>query len=52
MPGLAWACAVCFDATDQNRQAFLDTTILMTGLPLALVAGGVYWVTRQYTTTS
>lgn len=48
LPHTAWACAVCFDATDENRQAFLDATILMTALPLLLVGAGGYWVYRQF----
>lgn len=48
LPSSALACAVCFDATDENRQAFVDTTILMTALPLLLMAAGGYWIYRQY----
>ena len=29
-PTLAQACAVCFDSEDDNRQAFIDTTIFLT----------------------
>ena len=48
LPASAWACSVCFDATEENRQAFLDTTIVLTALPLLLVGAGAYWVYRQY----
>lgn len=47
-PELAWACATCFDPNDQNRQAFLDTTIFLSLLPLALIGGGVYYAYRRY----
>ena len=40
-PTLAHACAVCFDSEDDNRQAFIDTTIFLTVLPLALLAIGI-----------
>lgn len=49
-PAPALACAVCFDATDENRRAFLDTTIFLSLLPLLLVFGGGYWVYRQTST--
>ncbi|HHO51287.1 MAG TPA: hypothetical protein ENK18_10540 [Deltaproteobacteria bacterium] len=48
-PTPALACAVCFDATDENRRAFLDTTIFLTVLPLVLIFGGGYWIYRQTT---
>jgi hypothetical protein len=40
-PTLAQACAVCFDSEDDNRQAFIDTTIFLTVLPLGLFAFGI-----------
>lgn len=46
-PSTAWACSVCFSATDENRQAFFDTTVLLTMLPLLIIGGGGYWVYRQ-----
>ncbi len=47
LPAQALACAVCFDATDENRRAFLDTTIFLSLLPLVLIFGGGYWIYRQ-----
>ena len=47
VPGLADACSVCFDPEEANRQAFLDMTILMSLLPLALIGGGVLWIRKR-----
>ncbi|MFQ5514580.1 MAG: hypothetical protein ACE5FG_09070 [Myxococcota bacterium] len=44
LPRSAAACAVCFSATEQSRQAFLGTTIFMSALPLALVGGALWWL--------
>ncbi len=46
-PSTALACSVCFDASDENRQAFFDATVLLTMLPLFLIGGGGYWIYRQ-----
>ncbi|MEO0604924.1 MAG: hypothetical protein AAF211_26060 [Myxococcota bacterium] len=46
-PSLALACSVCFDATDENRQAFFDATVLLTMLPLLIIGSGVYWIYKQ-----
>ncbi len=43
----AFACAVCFDANDESRGAFLGTTILLSLMPLAMIGGLVYWVWRR-----
>jgi hypothetical protein len=46
--GVAHACPVCFSAKDEaQRQAFFDTTIFLTLLPLALIGGFIYWVARR-----
>jgi len=39
VPEAAMACSVCFSATDQNRMAFLGTTIFLSLLPLLLIGG-------------
>ena len=39
----AFACAVCFSATEASRGAFIGTTIFMSLFPLAIIFGGV-WV--------
>lgn len=46
-PRVAHACAVCFDARDENRAAFLATTVFMSLLPLGMVAGLVLWLRRR-----
>ncbi len=47
LPDVAHACAVCFDATDENRQAFIVTTAFLTLLPLGMVTGAGLWLRRR-----
>ena len=47
LPEVAHACPVCFDPRDENRYAFLTTTIFMSLLPLGLVAGMLTWVRHR-----
>ena len=47
LPELALACPVCFDARDENRQAFLMTTAFLSLLPLGMVAGAGLWLRRR-----
>jgi hypothetical protein len=47
LPDVAHACAVCFDARDENRQAFVATTAFLSLLPLGMVAGAGLWVRRR-----
>ena len=47
LPEAAWACAVCFDASDENRQAFIATTAFLTLLPLGMVGGAGLWLRRR-----
>jgi hypothetical protein len=46
-PDVAHACAVCFDSSDENRQAFLATTAFLSLLPLGMVAGAGLWVRKR-----
>ena len=46
-PDVAHACPVCFDARDENRQAFLATTAFLSLLPLGMVAGTGLWLHRR-----
>jgi hypothetical protein len=46
-PDAAHACAVCFDASDENRQAFLLTTAFLSLLPLGMVAGAGLWLRQR-----
>jgi len=47
LPQMAHGCAVCFSATDENRQAFLATTVLLTLLPLGMVGGVGLWARNR-----
>ena len=47
LPRLAAACAVCFEASDENREAFTITTVFLTFLPLLMVGGVVSWLWRE-----
>jgi hypothetical protein len=47
LPDSAHACPVCFDPRDENRFAFLGTTIFLSLLPLGLVAGVLLWVRHR-----
>jgi hypothetical protein len=46
-PDLAHACPVCFDSSDENRQAFLITTAFLTLLPLGMVGGAGLWLRKR-----
>ena len=47
LPEVAYACPVCFDARDENRQAFLVTTAFLSLLPLGMVAGAGLWLRKR-----
>ena len=47
LPEAAAACPVCFDARDENRQAFLATTAFMSLLPLGMVGGAGLWIRKR-----
>lgn len=48
LPRIAEACAVCFTGrSDETRQAFISTTVFMTGLPLLLIGGVIWWLRRR-----
>ncbi len=46
-PDVVHACPVCFDARDENRQAFLATTAFLSLLPLGMVAGAGLWMRKR-----
>ena len=47
-PRAALACSVCMAGRDdETRAAFLLTTLFLTLLPLALIGGVVWWLTRR-----
>jgi hypothetical protein len=47
LPDVAHACPVCFDSSDENRQAFLATTAFLTLLPLGMVGGVGLWIRKR-----
>jgi hypothetical protein len=47
VPEAVYACPVCFDSSDENRQAFLVTTAFLSLLPLGMVAGAGLWIRRR-----
>jgi len=47
LPEAVSACPVCFDARDENRQAFIATTAFLSLLPLGMVAGAGLWVRKR-----
>lgn len=48
LPAQVLACPVCSPGRDDaTRQAFFDTTIFLSLLPLAMFGGIVYWVARR-----
>lgn len=47
-PQLAAACSVCFTGrADETRVAFLVTTGFLTALPILLIGGLVWWLSRR-----
>lgn len=47
LPEVVQACPVCFDSSDENRQAFLATTAFLSLLPLGMVAGAGLWFRKR-----
>ena len=47
LPDAAHACAVCFDASDENRQAFFISTAFLSVFPLGIVGGAGLWLRRR-----
>ena len=46
-PGYADACSVCFSTSEENRWAFIGTTVFMSILPLGLLLGIGAWLRRK-----
>jgi hypothetical protein len=44
VPEIVGACPFCLSGTDEAREAYWDTTILLALLPVALVAGAALWL--------
>jgi len=47
LPDVAHACPVCFDPREENRVAFLATTIFMSLVPLGMVGGLGMWLRKR-----
>jgi len=51
--GLAWAadvvhaCPSCASPLEENRQAFVDTTVFLTVVPLMMMGGFIWWLRRR-----
>ena len=48
LPEALHACPVCFDASAENRMAFLKTAIALTVLPLGIVGGTGLWLRKRW----
>jgi len=44
---LAYACPSCASPLEENRQAFVDTTIFLTLVPLFMIGGFIWWIRRK-----
>jgi hypothetical protein len=44
---LAYACPSCASPLEENRQAFVDTTVFLTVVPLMMMGGFVWWLRRR-----
>lgn len=47
LPEAAAACPVCFSGDEESRLAFLGTTVLLSLLPLGMVAGAGLWIRKR-----
>ncbi len=46
-PQTAHACSVCFSATEENRMAFIGTTVFLTVLPLTMIGGTIWYLFKR-----
>jgi hypothetical protein len=44
---MARACPSCASPLEENRQAFVDTTIFLTLVPLMMFGGFIWWLRRK-----
>ena len=51
LPGAAYACAVCFSASEETLEAFYVTTIFLTLLPVVMLFSIGYWIYRKHRKT-
>ena len=48
IPSIAKACAVCFSGKEETLEAFYITTVLLTLLPIIMLALIGIWLYRKY----
>ena len=48
IPSIAKACAVCFSGKEETLEAFYLTTVLLTLLPIVMLALIGVWLYRKY----
>jgi len=48
VPGILYACAVCFSGKEETLEAFYLTTIFLTVLPIVMLALIGFWLFRKY----
>ncbi len=41
------ACPACASPLEENRQAFVDTTVFLTVVPLMMIGGFIWWLRRR-----
>ncbi len=44
---VAHACPACASPLEENRQAFVDTTVFLTVVPLMMIGGFIWWLRRR-----
>ncbi len=48
LPSVVYACPVCFSAQNEdNRVAFIVSTMFLTLLPLGMLTAGLWWAWRK-----
>ena len=47
VPAIAMACPFCFSGSPRVRLAFFSTTIVLSLLPLGMIAAGVIWIWKS-----
>lgn len=47
LPAIAAACPTCGVGNGRNVTAFFVTTVVLSLLPLGLIAAGLYWLARN-----
>lgn len=47
LPSIAAACPTCGVGNGRNKMAYFVTTIVLSLLPLGIIAGGLLWLVRK-----